>query len=87
MSRSGYNEDVKGTCGSCKYRGEIILNNDFVDSGYFLCDRIKQRLSHGCYDLYPKGEKAIVKDGSGYYAALCVENDFGCILWEAAAAE
>jgi len=25
---------------------------------------------------------AIAVDGSGYYAALCVDDDFGCIEWE-----
>jgi hypothetical protein len=26
--------------------------------------------------------KAVVKDGSGYFAALKCREDFGCILWE-----
>ena len=33
----------------------------------------------------PPGKKAVVTDGSGYYAALCVEDDFGCNLWESSA--
>jgi hypothetical protein len=48
---------------------------------FFLCGRIKQK------DYLENGEeltaKAIVIDGSGYYAALCVDDDFGCNQWEA----
>ena len=68
------------TCGTCKWRGTPIENAE----GYFLCDRIMQKNSAGyIYEgELPKGEKAAVIDGSGYYAALCVESDFGCNLWE-----
>jgi len=26
-------------------------------------------------------QKAVVKDGSGYFAALKTRHDFGCVLW------
>lgn len=72
------------TCGTCKYRGDNadkpygLPDEDHVESSYFLCTRIKM-VRHW---EYPPGQKALVKDGSGYYAALCVEDDFGCNLWE-----
>lgn len=56
---------------------------------YFLCTRIKHVVKHsaphGNEQAYPiTGDGAYVEDGSGYYAALCVESDFGCNKWEAA---
>lgn len=74
------------TCGTCKYRGEEITKTDYSDdgdfgeinTGYFLCKRIE----HDDRFDYKRGQSALVKDGSGYYAALCVEDDFGCVKWE-----
>ena len=48
---------------------------------FFLCGRIKQKDYLG--DDEAMVAKALVVDGSGYYAALCVEDDFGCNQWEA----
>lgn len=73
------------TCGNCAYRGEEIEADDPTDptetigTGYFLCGRAKM-LEH-LYRPHPKGEGAFVKDGSGYFAALCVETDFACNRW------
>ncbi len=68
------------TCGTCKYRGANI--NDEVPTTFFLCDLIKHnnRMERDLGEA--KGEHAAVVDGSGYYAALCVEEDFGCNRWE-----
>ena len=73
------------TCGTCKYRGERIdvmdWGSDYFDNNpitYFLCDRIK----HDKGWKYRATQGAVVTDGSGYKAALCVESDFGCNLWE-----
>jgi len=68
-------------------------NQNYIDSEkvkltYFLCERIKmseviiadEEDFPTSYE--PPGKKAVVTDGSGYYAALCVEDDFGCNLWE-----
>ena len=69
------------TCGTCKHRGEPVVANDCdgeCPTTYFLCDRAK----HDEEWKYLPGQGAVVTDGSGYYAALCVENDFGCNLWE-----
>ena len=75
------------TCGTCRYRGVPANECEMgrIEDGgkqctYFLCGRIEQKPN---YWVYPAGKKAMVKDGSGYYAALCVETDFGCSLWEA----
>ena len=62
------------TCGTCKFRGD---EGDGVPAGYFLCTLIEQRI-HGETQHPP----ACVVDGSDYYAALCVENEFGCNLWQ-----
>ena len=67
------------TCGTCKHRGKNIR-----ETKYFLCNQVK----HGNSDTKEStesvaGKGAYVVDGSGYYAALCVEDDFGCNKWEA----
>jgi hypothetical protein len=74
------------TCGTCRFRGEAIEAPDedynYVPTSYFLCDRIKH---FGMKSGLARGEKldgAGVADGSGYFAALCVANDFGCNRWE-----
>lgn len=82
-------ESGMNTCGTCKFKGEELMVNDDdfnqIPSGYFRCARVKQRdwfPKEGNDKGYRRGEHALVEDGSGYYAALCVENDFGCNLWE-----
>lgn len=65
------------TCGTCKHRGRPIENMGEPTS-YFLCERIKMPE----YADYDAGKTAMVLDGSGYYGALCIEDDFGCVLWE-----
>lgn len=72
------------TCGTCKHKGAVIEDHsrdwDEVRTTYFLCDLIKH------INLYPAryeaGHGAGVQDGSGYHAALCVEDEFGCNKWE-----
>ena len=73
-------EEMKKTCGTCKYRGkeEKIGIAAPLPTSYFLCKRIK----HDKNWKYKQGQGALVTDGSGYYAALCVETDFGCVKWE-----
>ena len=72
------------TCGRCEYFGKEMVTVDdetYLEkgTGYHICDRIK----HNVDDLHANksGMKAAVMDGSGYYAALIVESDFGCIAW------
>ena len=65
------------------------LDSEPVTLSYFLCKRIEMSSAIISEDRgdYPTnyeepGKTAVVTDGSGYYAALCVESDFGCNLWE-----
>ena len=80
-------------CGTCKFKGEIITTSnaripydewaDNIDpikqslSESFLCDRINM-----VDENTNKTPSAFVADGSGYFAALCVYDDFGCVKWE-----
>lgn len=68
---------ANNTCGTCKFKGKPLYSSP----KYFLCDRIKHR--GDTYLKHNRSEKAITVDGSGYYAALCVEDDFGCLEWKA----
>ena len=74
------------TCGTCKFRGKDIETfkpaNPFerTPTGYFLCERINH--SGDGDNAPPIATGAHVIDGSGYYAALCVASDFGCVLHE-----
>ncbi len=47
-------------------------------AGLRVCNRIKDKPTNE--ELALTG--ALVADGSGYFAALCVAEDFGCIRWE-----
>lgn len=73
------------TCATCKHFGPAVTEwsedefND-VPTRFHVCQWIehnKDAVAH-----WPKA--AYVKDGSGYMAALCVRDDFGCIDWESA---
>lgn len=62
----------------------VPLNSDDTPAAvkeFFLCGRINMKKRMEGNQKFD--EKAMVVDGSGYYAALCVEDDFGCVLWEA----
>lgn len=85
------------TCGTCKHKGVPItahVDGQIRETRFFLCNRVKHNPGargdehgYGSGSLddteAPRGSGAFVVDGSGYYAALCVEEDFGCIKWEA----
>lgn len=86
------------TCGTCRHKGENLKVPDPKTSEpkttrFFLCDLIKHNAEAGanngaCFShandaREAEGTKAFVVDGSGYFAALCVEDDFGCVKWEA----
>ncbi len=77
-------------CGDCKYLGEEILidvwddkADDFqpdVPSGYHQCQRIKHCKN---FDrVLEMQAQAVVVDGSGYYGAIRVIKDFGCVAFE-----
>lgn len=73
-------------CKDCKFLGEEIevWDSDICEdkpSGFHEC----QRVCHGnkdCYDVLEHDDSAIVVDGSGYFAALRVKEDFGCVYFE-----
>ena len=65
---------MEKTCGTCKFREEEAVKG----TGYFFCGRIEYEGRGG---EYKKGQGAVVIDDSGYFAALCVETDFGCTAW------
>lgn len=68
------------TCGTCKYFGDPVRDgNQHVPTGYHVCAWIKQWDDYGP----PPDASAVVVDGSGYFAALCVVEDFGCNKWAA----
>lgn len=77
------------TCGTCRFKGEPITRIADVDpwrvveTGYFLCALIKQVKTQQTEPDYPSAGSAYVEDGSGYHAALCVADDFGCNRWQA----
>lgn len=79
------------TCGTCKYFGEAREVDLFsVDSDdnyhelpsaqYHICELIKHINGHGS-DNPSVQLVAGVSDASGYHAALCVTDEFGCNQW------
>jgi hypothetical protein len=79
-------------CKDCKFFGEeqeyfsdVNDYNEPIKSGYHKCDAIDHLDDIGARESVEKGEgpKAFAKDGSGYYAALKVRGDFGCVLFKA----
>lgn len=71
------------TCGTCKYFGaarKLTLHEPDLreaNGPYKVCGLIE----HHDYRSSLEGVLAYVVDGSGYYAALCVSEDFGCSQW------
>jgi len=73
------------TCKNCKFFGEEIVTYDGEDweevkSEFHECERI-----YHCKDMrsvLQYQSKAVVVDGGGYFAALRVAEDFGCIHFE-----
>lgn len=78
---------MKINCGTCKYKGKPIKKVSHADYGqgeacekfgdHFLCELIKSP-----DEEVEKIPNAFVVDASGYFAALCVDDDFGCVKWE-----
>lgn len=84
------------TCGTCKYFGEAVGTETFLDpdtddfvefeSPYRKCELIEMKPEYAeqrkLMPDNPDKPAAYAVDGSGYYAALCVSADFGCNKWE-----
>jgi hypothetical protein len=74
------------TCGTCKHLGDErelthydSEGDDLPDTKYRVCGLLKHLNEHGSVSQRVAG----VIDGSGYFAAFCVTEDFGCNQWSA----
>ena len=75
------------TCGSCRHFGLVHefdkwdeATDDYTENkDYHVCGLLQHLNDTQTILVQPAG----VIDGSGYYAALCVREDFGCNQWEA----
>ena len=78
-------------CETCKHRGDDHLETfkyhpdtyEDIPVTYYECKRVAHGNGGFGEENYKPGERALAVDGSGYRAMLVVENDFGCVLWEA----
>lgn len=79
-------------CGKCKHLGKEVIIEDWdskeyreIPTGFYQCKLI-EHMGRDCGDdmkaMNTPGCRAYVEDGSGYYAALKVKTDFGCVCWE-----
>ena len=82
-------------CKDCKFLGErIVWHNPDTDdpepTRFNLCDLIKRGPIKGPEPSFgffrdgspPSDVDAMAIDGSGYYAAFVVADDFGCVKFE-----
>jgi hypothetical protein len=73
------------TCGTCRFFGPLedalddYSGDEDVPSTYHKCELLKHL--NATYPR-PTTEPAGVVDGSGYYAVLCVHEEFGCNQWQ-----
>jgi hypothetical protein len=72
-------------CKDCKFLGEPYVHMRWsqgdepdIETPYHVCNFVKH-INEG-HDV-PTGDVGVI-DGSGYYAALVVRDDFGCIHFE-----
>ena len=83
------------TCGTCRFFGKVAHSEDeplsrgqdeaMQPGRYHFCELIKHR--NGYREIPSQTgaaptDGAIVIDGSGYFAALCVSEEFGCNQWK-----
>lgn len=70
------------TCGTCKYFGagpERTDRDEMEEWGPYKVCGFLEMATYRCE--LTEGIVAYLKDASGYYAALCVSQDFGCNQW------
>lgn len=74
-------------CGTCQYFGPSLAE-DHTSRGSKNTTFHKCTVNEhdDCFDPV-QGEGAVVQDGSGYHAKLCVEAEFACIKWQKKQAE
>lgn len=75
------------TCGTCKHWGAGRNEHEYAGASVSRDDEFKPCGAIIQEDYYDEkkiaGKRAFVQDGSGYYAAIKVREDFGCVLWTA----
>ena len=75
-------------CGDCKFLGKEILIDDWendkyeIPTGYYKCEFVKMNSSSMDGGIPEEKPICFVEDASGYYAALKVREDFGCVAFE-----
>lgn len=75
------------TCGTCRYFGKPINSRevdwetgmDAAPSPLHKCELIAHDKARENYDVKAA---AVVRDGSGFFAVLCVQEEFGCNQWQ-----
>jgi hypothetical protein len=70
------------TCGTCKHFGDPVTDDDpvnYVPTGYHICRLITEH--EHMSERTATSPPALVVDASGYYAALCITEEFGCNQW------
>lgn len=83
------------TCGTCKHFGELVYLSYFDEAKD---ETVENKRLHVCRLLRQLNsieenikasilDPAGVIDASGYYAAFCVSEEFGCNQWKAADGE
>ncbi|MGB8987986.1 MAG: hypothetical protein WCC37_15405 [Candidatus Sulfotelmatobacter sp.] len=78
------------TCGTCKYFGAqresmaegADSSGTYIPAPYKACGFMEMEWHFGDTPSQ-KNAVAFVVDGSGFYAALCVSDEFGCNQWTA----
>jgi len=74
------------TCGTCKYFGD---NDERIDEickdNRIACVRPSSAEFKPCLRYFADAATARAQpmDYSGYFAAICVKDDYGCVDWEA----
>ena len=86
MSKTINEDEVMKKCGSCIYKGKEIKDIDFdsdsfedVETGFFECGYIKHLEDNQVSAIMKLSSNVFVIDGSGYFAAIRVNDDFGCV--------
>ena len=86
-------ESIVNTCGTCKFFGPLVEDghwdeekDDWVEGDRFHECQLVQHINsdNEARKAVAAAAAAAVKDGSGYFAVLCVSEEFGCNQWQPA---
>ena len=76
------------TCGTCKFFGKQIVDDGWDgyspegQTRFHKCELIRQLNKYDEDRRAKESDVAVTMDGSGYFAALCVSEEFGCNQWQ-----